>query len=56
MDEEELEEQEGKVVTPLPPDRTHSVKGIVTPKPPSQFDREQHQRLSDLPKELKEDA
>lgn len=40
---------EGSIVTPLPPDRIHKVKGIVTPKPPRQIDIEQAARLSELP-------
>lgn len=48
------DEQEGKIVTPLPPDMVKKVEGIVTPKPPIQFDREYNAHLHDMPEELKE--
>lgn len=60
MDEPKPDEfddtQEGKVITPLPPGRTHSSEGIVTPKPPLRFATEQQQRLNNLPEELKDDT
>lgn len=57
MEETEFDEtQEGKVVTPLPPSKVHSSAGIVTPKAPLQFAKEQQQRVEDLPEELKDET
>jgi len=50
------EEPEGKIVTPLPPHLVHSTPGIVTPKAPLQFAKEQKLRLQDVPDEVKEDG
>lgn len=50
----ESPEQEGKIVTPLPPNKIHSTEGIVTPKAPLQVEKEQRNRLSDLPENLKD--
>lgn len=56
MQEDEFDDtQDGKVVTPLPPGKIHSTKGIVMPKAPIQFAKEQQQRVEDLPEELKDD-
>lgn len=44
----------GRIVTPLPPGKTHSASGIITPKPPLQVEVEQKQRLSELPDDLKD--
>ena len=60
MDEEKPEDrfddiQEGKIITPLPPDRIHSTKGIVIPKAPFLVARERQALLGDMPKELQED-
>ena len=42
----------GQVVTPLPPQKTHSAAGIVTPKPPTQVKRELADRLKEMPESL----
>jgi len=43
---------EGRIITLLPPDRIHTVEGVVTPKVPFQVAREQAQRLKETPNEL----
>lgn len=42
----------GQVVTPLPPHKAHSAKGIITPKPPTQVKRELSDRLREMPEAL----
>jgi hypothetical protein len=51
----EEDEPNGTVITPLPPNKIRTVPGIVTPKLPIQIEREQAERLSDLPEEIRED-
>lgn len=42
---------EGKIVTPLRPNKVHSSKGIVTPKLPIEIDREEAARSKEDPLE-----
>lgn len=44
--------QEGKIVTPLPPNKVHNSQGIVTPKLPIEVERGLAERLKEAPEEL----
>lgn len=45
----------GSVISPLPPHKVHSAKGLVSPKPPIQVKREMRGRLSELPQEYRDE-
>jgi hypothetical protein len=55
IEHDDDEQKHGEIITPLPPDQVHSVEGIVTPKAPVQFSREQAAKHNKLPKELTDD-
>jgi hypothetical protein len=40
-------EQEGKIITPLPPSKVHKTPGVVTPKSPLEFDRQYAKQLKE---------
>ncbi len=48
---EDIEAPDGRIVTPLPPDRIHSSEGIVTPKLPIEVERSRNKQISETPAE-----
>lgn len=52
--EEEYDDMtpDGRIVTPLPPGKTHSTQGVVTPKAPLEVIRQDNKRTQEIPEEL----